>query len=79
MNVYMDDNQTSSCCHVTSVTEHLQCTSEVPQKYAASTLVPSNPQLKVSPSTEETQELSMDKQSHIGKGITLLVPKNNWN
>ena len=53
----MDDNQTSSCCRVTSVTEHLQCTSEVPQKYAASTLVPSNPQLKVSPSTEETQSL----------------------
>ena len=42
----MDDNQTSSCCRVRS---------EVPQKYAASTLVPSNPQLKVSPSTEETK------------------------
>ena len=53
----MDDNQTSSCCRVrgVSVTQHLQCTSEVPQKYAASTLVPSNPQLKVSPSTEETK------------------------
>ena len=50
----MDDNQTSSCCRVRSVTQHLQCTSEVPQKYAASTLVPSNPQLKVSP-TEETK------------------------